>query len=94
MWAGHYVFQMSRISIDVTVEEHKRLKAFAALKGKTIKEYVIERTLGAAENQREDRALRELESILDERIREAEKGGSPRTVEAIFREAYRKARRK
>ena len=86
---------MSRISIDVTPEEHKKLKAIAALKGKSIKEYVIERTLGGRENQSEDAALRELESILDERIREAERGSvSHRTVEEIFEEAYRKARRK
>ena len=36
---------MSRISIDVTDDEHKRLKAMAALRGKSIKDYVLERTL-------------------------------------------------
>ena len=86
---------MSRISIEVTPEEHKKLKTIAALKGKSIKDFVIERTLGSAENQSEDSALRELELILDQRIREAEKGrGSSRKVETIFQEAYRKARRK
>ena len=40
---------MSRISIDVTTEEHQKLKAVAALKGLSIKEYVLERTLGDGE---------------------------------------------
>ena len=32
---------MSRISIDVTDSEHKKLKALAALKGRSIKDYVL-----------------------------------------------------
>jgi len=40
---------MSRISIDVTDNEHKKLKATAALRGKTIKDYVLERTLATDE---------------------------------------------
>jgi len=31
-----------RLSIDVRPEEHKRIKVFAALHGKTIREYVVE----------------------------------------------------
>ena len=34
---------MRRLSIDVTPEQHQRLKAIAALSGMTIKEYVLER---------------------------------------------------
>lgn len=88
-------FFMSRISIDVTPEEHKRLKAIAALKGKSIKEYVIERTLGFSMEKEEESALRELESLLDERIEAtAKRGVSRRTVEEIFEGAYRKFGRK
>jgi uncharacterized protein (DUF1778 family) len=36
---------MSRISIDVSPEDHQRLKAFAALRGQTIKDYILERAL-------------------------------------------------
>ena len=54
---------MSRISIDVTGDEHKKLKAMAALRGKSIKDYVLERTLGTAESA--DTALHELERLLD-----------------------------
>ncbi len=38
--------KLSRISTDVTPEEHQRLKAVAAQKGQSIEGYVRERTLG------------------------------------------------
>ena len=86
---------MSRISIDVTPEEHQKLKAMAALTGKSIKDYVIERTLGAEGDSREAAALKELEMLLDERIRSAERGAvSGRTVGAIFKEAGHAAKRR
>ena len=86
---------MSRISIDVTPGEHQKLKAMAALKGKSIKDYVIERTLGAAGGAEEERALEALESLLDARIHRAKNGAvSRRTVGAIFKEAYREPKRK
>ncbi|MGO8698445.1 MAG: hypothetical protein ACLQVY_12080 [Limisphaerales bacterium] len=49
---------MRRISIDVTFEEHKKLKAMAALRGKSIKDYVLERTLGGAGDTSEADALK------------------------------------
>ena len=79
---------MSRISIDVTEDEHKKLKAVAALRGKSIKDYVIERTLGA--DSSDDAALRELEALLDGRIQAAQAGAiSRRTAKAVFAEATR-----
>ena len=36
---------MSRLSIEITPEQHQRLKAMAALSGQTIKAYILERTL-------------------------------------------------
>jgi hypothetical protein len=84
---------MSRISIDVTTEEHQKLKAIAALQGKSIKDYVIERTLGAEAEKSEEAALQELESFLDKRIQSARKGSiSRRTVGAIFKDAYRETK--
>jgi uncharacterized protein (DUF1778 family) len=81
---------MSRISIDVTMQEHQKLKAMAALQGKSIKDYVIERTLGLAEDTGEATALKELETLLDARVRSAQDGAvSQRTVGEIFRSAYR-----
>lgn len=86
---------MSRISIDVTAKEHQKLKAMAALKGMSIKDYVIERTLGAEGDRSEAVALEELETLLDERIRSAQNGAvSRRTVGAIFQDAYREPKRR
>lgn len=34
---------MSRITIDVTSDQHKRLKAIAALSGQSLKDYVLEK---------------------------------------------------
>jgi hypothetical protein len=80
---------MSRISIDVTEDEHKKLKAMAALRGQSIKDYVLERTLGAGEA--DSAALQELEELLDNRIRAAKVGSiSRRTASEIFAEAARK----
>ena len=59
---------MSRISIDVTPEQHQKLKAIAALQGQTIKEYVLARTLGALEpDSDEEAALAELRALLEAR---------------------------
>ncbi len=50
-----------RLSIEITQEQHQRLKAAAALQGKSIKDYVLERTLPDLEEQA---ALQELETLL------------------------------
>jgi uncharacterized protein (DUF1778 family) len=81
--------RMSRISIDFTDDEHKKLKAMAALRGKTIKDYVLERTL--ATDEVDNAALQELEELLDNRIRAAQAGAvSRRTASEVFAEAARK----
>lgn len=82
---------MSRISIDVTPQQHKRLKALAALRGKSIKEFVLERTLAPLDSPTdEDKALQELESLLDQRIASAKTNGpSAETVDSIFSDVYR-----
>ncbi|MEE9392003.1 MAG: antitoxin [Planctomycetota bacterium] len=80
---------MSRISIDVTADEHQRLKAMAALQGKSIKDFVLESTLGRV---KEGDALLELEAILRARLGEAETGSkSSRTVGDIFQQARAQA---
>jgi hypothetical protein len=89
MWERAILEVMSRISIDVTAGEHKKLKAMAALRGQSIKDYVLERTLGADEPDNE--ALVELEKLLDRRIQAAQAGAvSRRTASEIFVEATRK----
>ena len=81
---------MSRLVIEVTPEQHQRLKAMAALSGQTIKDYVLERVLPffpEAESLSEEDALRQLEAFLKPRIEEAERGEvSGKSVEQIFEE--------
>jgi hypothetical protein len=86
---------MSRISIDVTPKEHQKLKALAAIQGKSIKDFVIERALSASGDKEQALALEALESFLDARIRSAKSGAvSRRTVSAIFKDAQRESKRK
>ena len=78
---------MSRISIDVTDAEHRKLKALAALNGQSVKRFVLARTLG---DQAQDAGLSELEELLDKRINRAKaEGTSKRTVGGIFGQARR-----
>ena len=79
---------MSRISIDVSDEEHRKLKAMAALKGQSLKDFLLQGALGETTQNDEDSALVELVSFLDARVQRAEKEGvSLRTVDEIFRQA-------
>jgi len=57
---------MSRLTIDMTTRQHQSLKAFAALQGKTIKQYALER-LFPGETEA-DQAWQELKDLLNERI--------------------------
>ncbi|MBC8287547.1 MAG: DUF1778 domain-containing protein [Nitrospinae bacterium] len=79
---------MRRLSIEVTPEQHQRLKAVAALQGKTIKDYVLERALPQLpdlSSMSEEEAVNKLEDFLKPRIEAARKGEfSPRSVEQIF----------
>ena len=78
---------MSRLSIDLTPEQHQKIKAVAALQGKSIKEYVLAQILPASSD--EDMALSELETLLDERIKSVRAGKiSKKSVEEIFQEVY------
>lgn len=80
---------MSRISIDVSDQEHKKLKALAALRGQSIEDFVLERALGR--DEAETAALKELGELLDGRVRAAQAGAvSRRTASEVFAEAARK----
>jgi hypothetical protein len=84
-----------RLSIDVTPEEHQKLKAIAALKGQSIKEFVLARTLGdapALEDMSEDEALAALTAFLRPRIEQARRGEvSAKSMADIRDEARRPA---
>ncbi|ALP52521.1 antitoxin [Candidatus Tenderia electrophaga] len=79
-----------RLSIDVTPEQHQRLKAAAALQGKSIKEYVLERTLPAPEEQA---ALQALDDCLQPRVDAANNNKrSAKSVDEIFDEVEQEGR--
>ncbi|PIO97316.1 antitoxin [Pleomorphomonas carboxyditropha] len=57
---------MSRLTIDMTDQQHQSLKALAAVQGKTIKQYVLERLFPGDTDA--DQAWQELKTLLDDRI--------------------------
>lgn len=88
---------MRRLSVEVTPEQHQRLKAIAALHGQTLKDYVLERALPPLPEMDtfpEEEALRQLEAFLKPRIEEAERGEVvAQSVEQISEEVRREPRR-
>jgi hypothetical protein len=77
-----------RLSIEVTPEQHQRLKAVAALRGQSIKDYVLDRVLP----NDEDEALRQLEAFLEPRLKEIDKGVINKSVQQIFEETHQEMR--
>ena len=57
---------MSRLTIDITDQQHQSLKALAALQGKTIKQYALERLFPGDTDA--DQAWEELKKLLGNRI--------------------------
>lgn len=86
---------MPRLSIDITAEEHQKLKAIAALKGQSIKDYVLDRTLRdapALDGMTEDQAFAALADFLEPRIEQARRGElSTRSIADIRREERQRA---
>ncbi len=78
-----------RLSIEVTPEQHQRLKAVAALRGKSIKAYVLERVLPDAQAGDDGEALRQLEAFLEPRLKAAQNVTVNKSVEQIFEETHR-----
>lgn len=73
-----------RLSIELSPEQHQLLKAAAAMQGKSIKDYVLGRTLPSDDEQE---ALRQLETFLKPRIEAATAGSlSAKSVDEIFNE--------
>lgn len=63
---------MSRLTIDLSDQQHQSLKAIAALQGKTIRQYALERLFpGDASGEQ---ALQELKALLGARIQEGLNG--------------------
>ena len=74
---------MSRLTIEITEKQHQSIKALAAMQGKSIKEYAMQRLLPL--NADEEKAMQELEEFLKPRIEAAERGEVVSTsIRAIF----------
>lgn len=81
---------MSRLTIDITDQQHQSLKALAALQGKTIKQYTLERLFPAQTG--DDQPWQELKVLLGQRIQEGLAGGvSDRSIDAIVDEELGRA---
>ena len=63
---------MSRLTIEITDQQHKNIKALAAMQGKSIKEYAMQRLLPLTAD--EENAMQELEAFLAPRLEEARQG--------------------
>ena len=74
---------MSRLSIDLTQQQHQSLKALAALQGKTIRQYAVERLFQPV-SEADEAAWRDLKALLAHRITEGLAGGvSDQTFDQI-----------
>lgn len=86
---------MTRLSIDITPEQHKKLKAIAALRGQSIKDYVLARTLSDVPDlpgSGEAEALAALADFLKPRLEQAGRGEfSTRSIEEIRQSARKQA---
>lgn len=83
---------MPRISIDVTSEQHERLKALAAERGQSVDDYVLARSLDEQPLTDDEKlALAELKDLLASRTREAEDGN---VVPVDFKEIGPEARKR
>lgn len=76
---------MSRLTIDITDHQHQSLKALAALQGKTIRQYALERLFPSDANG--DQAWQELKAMLENRVSEGLAGKvSSKSVTEIMEE--------
>lgn len=79
---------MSRLTIEVTEQQHQSIKALAALQGKSIKEYAIQRLFAVTVD--EEKAMQELKALLAPRIAEGLAGVvSEQSFDDIVEEALK-----
>lgn len=81
---------MSRLTIDITDQQHQTLKAMAALQGKSIKQYAVERLFPNIDpnTDNEGQAMIALRELLTARVAEASRGEvSTKSISQIAAEA-------
>ena len=82
---------MSRLTVDLTDQQHQTLKAWAALQDRSIKDYVIEKLFPGDANG--DQAWQDLKTLLGARINEGLAGRvSTRSVDDILNEELAEVR--
>ncbi len=84
-----YLCFMSRLSIEISPEQHQKIKALAALQGKSIKDFILGKLFST--NEDEQTAMEQLEELLLARIKQAK--GSPassKTVQQITDDVLKK----
>lgn len=83
---------MSRLTIDITDQQHQSLKALAALQGKTIKQFALERLFPGDADA--DQAWQELKMLLGTRIHDGLAGKvSTKSIGKILDEELNEDRR-
>jgi hypothetical protein len=65
---------MGRLSIEIPEHQHKKIKALAAWRGLSLKDYIVERTLSVPAESQDDPALQDLMDFLAPRIESAKRG--------------------
>jgi hypothetical protein len=81
---------MSRLSIEISEQQHQQIKAMASLNGLSIKDYILRQTLLNQENRplSEAEAIEKLKTLLASRIEAAERGElSTRSIDDLINEA-------
>lgn len=88
-----------RLSIEIPESQHQKIKAMASLRGLSLKEYILEKTLpplSSATDASESEALAQLELLMAPRIAAAARreftGGTMKDIIATARS--RRSRRK
>lgn len=83
---------MSRLTIDMSDQQHQSLKALAALQGKTIKQYALERLFPG--DLEADQTWQELKTLLGARVNDGLAGKlSTKSVGEILDEELAEGRR-
>lgn len=64
------IFTRNRLSIDINPEEHQKIKIFATLHGKTIREYVLESIRERLNRESEEKQLLAMTTQINPALKE------------------------
>lgn len=79
---------MSRLTIEVTNEQHQHIKVMAAMQGQSIKDYIIDRVFLDDKERQEQMAWEQLKTLLNVRLDAMrQQGASAKTVQDITESA-------